>query len=88
MPGEEGDQEPEINHNEERQAGYHGRLPCLQHQGIPHRQGVAKHNQELQLRAALKVTPGWIWHKEVGAPASRILELCELCPDAPGFFNL
>jgi hypothetical protein len=35
-----------------------------------------------------KTGPGQIWHKKVGAPANRIIELFELCPDAPGFFNL
>ena len=33
--------------------------------------------------------PEQIWHKEVGAPESRIAEPLERpCPDAPGFFNL
>jgi hypothetical protein len=35
MPRQEGDQERQIDHDEEWQAGNSRRLPCLRHQDVP-----------------------------------------------------
>jgi len=72
----ERDQEPPKGDSEERQVSDAGRLPCLRHQGISHKQGLIDHKLKLWLRTPLKTaaktTPGEIWHSQVGAPASGI----------------
>jgi len=38
MPNQGGDEEPDLNQNEERQAGDEGYLPEVRHQGVPNRE--------------------------------------------------